>query len=415
MKQNELFPKIRFKEFTNAWEQEKLGDLIDKGGSGGTPNTSNKGYYNGEIPFLSISDLTKTDGYIYSTEKSITKKGLNSSSAWIVPKGSITLSMYATIGKVGILGNDLATSQAFYNMVINDKTTKNYVFHFLRKCDFTNKWFKLISIGTQANLNSEKIKNFIIDLPIDQKEQSKISSLFSNLDSLITLHQRKYLALKNLKNTLLEKMFCDEKSKFPHIRFKEFTNAWEQEKLGDLIDKGGSGGTPNTSNKGYYNGEIPFLSISDLTKTDGYIYSTEKSITKKGLNSSSAWIVPKGSITLSMYATIGKVGILGNDLATSQAFYNMVINDKTTKNYVFHFLRKCDFTNKWFKLISIGTQANLNSEKIKNFIIDLPIDQKEQSKISSLFSNLDSLITLHQRKLELLKNTKNTLLDKMFV
>uniref|UniRef100_UPI001E352B46 restriction endonuclease subunit S n=1 Tax=Mycoplasma feriruminatoris TaxID=1179777 RepID=UPI001E352B46 len=167
-----------------------MGDLIDKGGSGGTPNTSNKGYYNGEIPFLSISDLTKTDGYIYSTEKSITKKGLNSSSAWIVPKGSITLSMYATIGKVGILGNDLATSQAFYNMVINDKTTKNYVFHFLRKCDFTNKWFKLISIGTQANLNSEKIKNFIIDLPIDQKEQSKISSLFFNLDSLITLHQR---------------------------------------------------------------------------------------------------------------------------------------------------------------------------------------------------------------------------------
>ncbi|UUM25355.1 restriction endonuclease subunit S [Mycoplasmopsis agalactiae] len=207
MSEKLLIPKIRFKEFTNAWEQEKLGNLINKGGAGGTPNTSNRDYYNGDIPFLSISDLTKTDGYIFSTEKTISEQGLYSSSAWIVPKGAITLSIYATIGKVGILCRDSATSQAFYSMIINDDSTKNYIFHFLRKCDFKNEWLKFVSAGTQANLNSTKVKNFVIDLPTDKSEQIKISSLFTLLDSLITLHQRKLNSLKNIKNTLLEKMF----------------------------------------------------------------------------------------------------------------------------------------------------------------------------------------------------------------
>ncbi|MBT1343588.1 restriction endonuclease subunit S [Mycoplasma bovis] len=228
-------------------------------------------------------------------------------------------------------------------------------------------------------------------------EQSKISSLFTYLDSLITLHQRKLLSLKNLKSRLLDRMFCDEKSQFPSIRFTEFTNAWEQGKLGNLIDKGGSGGTPNTSNAKFYNGSIPFLTIADLTKADGHIYSTEKHITNEGLNSSSAWIVPKGSLTLSIYATIGKIGIMHQNMATSQAFYSMVINDDITKKYLYYHLKKSDVFGEWTKLISTGTQANLNSEKVKSFGIFIPKNKSEQSKISSLFTHLDSLITLHQR------------------
>nr|WP_226061533.1 restriction endonuclease subunit S [Mycoplasmopsis bovis] len=245
-------------------------------------------------------------------------------------------------------------------------------------------------------------------------EQSKISSLFTYLDSLITLHQRKLSSLKNLKNRLLDRMFCDEKSQFPSIRFTEFTNAWEQGKLGNLIDKGGSGGTPNTSNAKFYNGSIPFLTIADLTKADGHIYSTEKHITNEGLNSSSAWIVPKGSLTLSIYATIGKIGIMHQNMATSQAFYSMVINDDITKKYLYYHLKKSDVFGEWTKLISTGTQANLNSEKVKSFGIFIPKNKSEQSKISSLFTHLDSLITLHQRKLLSLKNLKSRLLDRMF-
>ncbi|UKS54465.1 restriction endonuclease subunit S [Mycoplasma feriruminatoris] len=392
------FPRIRFKGFTNAWEQEKLGDLIDKGGSGGTPNTSNKGYYNGEIPFLSISDLTKTDGYIYSTEKSITKKGLNSSSAWIVPKGSITLSMYATIGKVGILGNDLATSQAFYNMVINDKTTKNYVFHFLRKCDFTNKWFKLISIGTQANLNSEKIKNFIIDLPIDQKEQSKISSLFFNLDSLITLHQRKYLALKNFKNTLLEKMFCDEKSKFPRIRFKGFTNTWEQCKVGEIFNIDRGSGITRKDMREIKFGNFKYPVYSSQTSDEGLIGYYTKYMTDNAIT----WTtdgVKAGTVFYRnhrFFAT-SHCGLLTKKQFEASQYFSIIISRNTSK-YV-----------TWVAM------PMLTTSQMEKITIICSFDQKEQYKISSLFSNLDSLITLHQRKLELLKNIKNTLLKKMFI
>ncbi|MCA8851358.1 restriction endonuclease subunit S [Mycoplasmopsis bovis] len=296
-----------------------------------------------------------------------------------------------------------------------EKYDVNYIGYFFRSNSFRTQAMLMAQGISRFNINQTALKKTLFLFPPNIYEQQKIGNVLYYLDSLITLHQRKLLSLKNLKSRLLDRMFCDEKSQFPSIRFKEFTNAWEQGKLGNLIDKGGSGGTPNTSNAKFYNGSIPFLTIADLTKADGHIYSTEKHITNEGLNSSSAWIVPKGSLTLSIYATIGKIGIMHQNMATSQAFYSMVINDDITKKYLYYHLKKSDVFGEWTKLISTGTQANLNSEKVKSFGIFIPKNKSEQSKISSLFTHLDSLITLHQRKLNSLKNIKNTLLDKMFV
>ncbi|WP_434325197.1 restriction endonuclease subunit S [Mycoplasma capricolum] len=409
MKQNELFPKIRFKEFTNAWEQEKLGDLIDEGRAGGTPSTSNKDYYNGTIPFLSISDLTKSDGYIFSTEKTITKKGLNSSSTWIVPYGSLTLSIYATIGKVGILCKELATSQAFYSMVINDNITKNFIFHFLRKCDFKNEWFKLISTGTQANLNSEKVKNFVITLPINKKEQAKISSLFSNLDSLITLHQRKLILLKNTKNRLLEKMFCDEKSEFPSTRFKEFTNAWEQWKAKNLFIP--------FREKNILNNNLISYSVSNR---DGFINQREyfddggKAVYASKKNS---LIIDFNTFAYNpSRINVGSLCLYKNKEKGLVSPIYEVFKLRNDQNPDFFYLW---FKTGIFKKI-IANNSNksvrdtLNLKQFEDQLIITPI-LSEQNTISSLFSVLDSLITLHQRKLELLKSIKNTLLEKMFV
>jgi type I restriction enzyme S subunit len=202
-----VVPKLRFKGFTDTWEQCKLGQIISKGGSGGTPLSTNPEYYNGDIPFLSISDITNSDGYIYVTEKNITDLGLNNSAAWIVPKESVSLAMYASVGKVAILKENVATSQAFYNLVFDDLRTRDFVFQFLKKMDINKEWNSLISTGTQANLNAEKVKQLLIKFPKDIEEQSKIGSMFSSIDSLITLHQRKYEKLQNIKKALLQKMF----------------------------------------------------------------------------------------------------------------------------------------------------------------------------------------------------------------
>ena len=203
-----------------------------------------------------------------------------------------------------------------------------------------------------------------------------------------------------------------EKSLTPQIRFKGFTEAWEQRKLKDLFAYGGSGGTPSSNNRDYYNGNIPFLNISDLKERN--IRFTEKQITTLGLHNSAAWIVPAGSISLAMYASVGKVGIICNDTATSQAFYNMVFQDILVRNFLYTRLEKADFCNEWEPYISTGTQRNLNAEKVRNFKINIP-SKHEMNQIGSIFEVLDSLITLHQRKLDALKKIKSALLEKMFV
>lgn len=243
-------------------------------------------------------------------------------------------------------------------------------------------------------------------------EQAEIGALFAKIDSLIALHQRKYEKLKTVKQSLLEKMFPKEGEDVPELRFEGFTDPWEQRKLGELFAKGGSGGTPTATEPSYYNGEIPFLGIADIE--DRYIDSTAKSLTEDGLNNSAAWVVPSGAICLAMYASVGKVGICELDLATSQAFYNMVFDSQALRDYVYARLDKADANAEWEPLISTGTQANLNAEKVKGFQMAVPCCE-EADLVGSFFRGLDSLIALHQRELEILKNLKKALLEKMFV
>ena len=202
--ESELVPALRFEGFTDPWEQRKLGELFAKGGSGGTPTATEPSYYNGEIPFLGIADIE--DRYIDSTAKSLTEDGLNNSAAWVVPSGAICLAMYASVGKVGICELDLATSQAFYNMVFDSQALRDYVYARLDKADANAEWEPLISTGTQANLNAEKVKGFQMAVPCCE-EADLVGSFFRGLDSLIALHQRELEILKTLNKALLEQMF----------------------------------------------------------------------------------------------------------------------------------------------------------------------------------------------------------------
>ena len=165
-----------------------------------------------------------------------------------------------------------------------------------------------------------------------------------------------------------------------------------------MIIKGGSGGTPSTSVSEYYLGNIPFLGITDITNSDGYIYDTEKHITDDALNNSSAWIVPAESISLAMYASVGKVAILKQNTATSQAFYNLVFDNNILRDYIFQYLKKMETLNQWTALISTGTQANLNADKVKKLIISIPKNIDEQCHIGKILIYIDNLITLHQRE-----------------
>lgn len=223
---------------------------------------------------------------------------------------------------------------------------------------------------TVESVDFGKIKDMLLRMP-SSVEQQQIGRYFAQLDSLITLHQR-------------------ECGKPPFNQ----SPAWEQRKLGELIQLGGSGGTPSANNPDYYGGDIPFLSIADINGRD--ITNTAKTLTDEGLQNSAAWIVPSGAVSLAMYASVGKVGIIRQDTATSQAFYNMVFDNEALRDFVFTRLEKAETDSEWEPYISTGTQRNLNADKVKSFSLDVPSNE-EASEISAYFANLDTLITLHQR------------------
>lgn len=243
-------------------------------------------------------------------------------------------------------------------------------------------------------------------------EQTQISNLFKTLDSMIAAAQRQKDLLERKKQAYLQQMFPNGDENVPALRFRGFSNIWEQQRLQNLTTRTGSGGTPSSSNPDYYGGNIPFLGISDMSER--YVDTTEKSLTRLGLNNSSAWIVPSGSIVLSMYASCGKVAITRIPLATSQAFFILVVNDPILRDFIFERLEAASSLHEWNKLVSTGTQPNLNAKKLNNWQLKMP-HNKEQNKIAVFFQTLDSLIITAQRKIDLLKKLKKAYLQKMFI
>ncbi|MEQ2561279.1 restriction endonuclease subunit S, partial [Sutterella wadsworthensis] len=161
----------------------------------------------GDINFLNISDLSDSKGLILKTEKTITNEGLTNSSAWIVSKGAISLAMYASVGKVAILGGESSTSQAFFNMIFDDDILRDLIYQILIKAYTFNEWDDLISYGTQPNLNSKKIKNFKTKIPKNKQEQLLIGDFLNNLDLNISGLENKINEYQKIKKAMLQKMF----------------------------------------------------------------------------------------------------------------------------------------------------------------------------------------------------------------
>ena len=398
-------PELRFARFADDWEERKLSDLIQKGGSGGTPKSTNKTYYDGDIPFLGISDISKSNGYIDDTEKHISEKGLNNSSAWIVPKGAISLAMYASVGKLAILNTDAATSQAFYNMVFEYESIRDYVYHRLGRANDLGEWTKLISTGTQANLNADKVKNFEIQVPQSIDEMKDISTFFNQLDIFITLQQRKLDLLKEQKKGFLQKMFPKNGAKVPELRFEGFTDAWEERKLIEVAD--------------YRNGKAH---EKDISEAGDYIVVNSKFVSTNGLvkKYSDEMIAPlsKNEIAFVLSDVPNGRAIARTFLISEENKYSLnqriagITPHADTNSYFLHSLMN---RNHYFLRFDDGvSQTNLSKKEVEKWV-ELYPSYGEQQKIGSFFQQLDETIALHQRKLDLLKEQKKGFLQKMFV
>ena len=297
-------PQLRFEGFTDDWEERKLSDLFIKGGSGGTPKSTNKAFYDGDIPFLGISDITKSNGFINNTEKHISSDGLNSSAAWIVSKGAISLAMYASVGKLAILNIDAATSQAFYNMIFDDYDLRDLVYQRLNKANELSEWNKLISTGTQSNLNADKVKNFQMYLPKNHDEIKLISTFFKQIDNTIALHQRKLDLLKEQKKGYLQKMFPKNGAKVPELRFAGFADDWEVRKLNEVSDiYDGTHQTPKYQDNG-----VMFLSVENI-KT----LTSNKFISREAFEDEFKIRPQRGDVLMTRIGDIGTANVVETD------------------------------------------------------------------------------------------------------
>ena len=193
-------PSIRFKGFTDAWEQRKLGE-ISESYSGGTPSVAIQSYYGGIIPFIRSAEINSKNTELYLTEE-----GLNNSSAKLVEEGDILYALYgATSGEVGISQINGAINQAILAIKPKIEYDSNFIMQWLRR-----QKMSIISTylqGGQGNLSGSIVKDLALYAPTKQEEQTKIGSFFKQLDDTIALHQEKIAHLKVLKSTLLNKMF----------------------------------------------------------------------------------------------------------------------------------------------------------------------------------------------------------------
>nr|WP_318032673.1 restriction endonuclease subunit S [Mycoplasmopsis bovis] len=250
-------------------------------------------------------------------------------------------------------------------------------------------------------------------------EQSKISSLFTYLDSLITLHQRKLSSLKNLKNRLLDRMFCDEKSQFPSIRFTEFTNAWEQEKLGECSKF--YNGLTSVSKSDFGVGKdlyIDYLNVFNNT-------FSQFSELKKFKNSSRQNYVQFKDVILTISSETPDEVAMSSVINWKNDYKNVAFNsfcilvrfnqlEKYDVNYIGYFFRSNSFRTQAMLMAQGISRFNINQTALKKTLFLFPPNIYEQQKIGNVLYYLDSLITLHQRKLLSLKNLKSRLLDRMF-
>lgn len=397
-------PRIRFKGFTEAWEQRKLGEVVEIKDSARIPNTE---WTESGVPYIRASDITNEDmnGVLFiSRERYEFYKNRTGSPA----QGDVLFNGGGEIGKtmlntdnepIYVQGGAVLYARTSVSKVLNGQYLKVYF-----ETPSAKNYIGAASAGgTMKHFTLKPSQEMPIKISTMQ-EQQKIGDYFSNLDNLITLHQRKYDKLLNIKKSMLEKMFPKNGNDVPEIRFKGFTDAWEQRKLGEIFEE--------YSEKNHE--ELPALTI---LQGGGTIRRDESEralqYDKKSLSNYKK--VNVGDFIVHLRSFEGGLEMATNTGIVSPA-YHIFHGEKVDSRFYYSYFRSRKFIDTDLKphVYGIRDGRSIDIEGMKT--IEIPwTDPNEQKVIGDCIDAIDNLITLHQRKLEKLKNIKKSMLEKMFV
>ena len=403
-------PALRFKGFTYTWEQRKLSEFADKVTEKNVGLQYIETFTNSaEFGIISqrdffdhdIAKMSSLGGYYIVRSEDFVYNPRISTSA---PVGPINRNK---LGRIGVMS-------PLYTVFRPHDIGTTYLEHFFK----SKYWHSFMNFNGDSGARSDRfsIKDsvfFEMPIPIPHiEEQRKIGEYLTHLDRLITLHQRKYDKLTNMKKSMLEKMFPKNGANVPEIRFKGFTDAWEQRKLGEAVQEV----TRNDATS-----DAPIMMI---TANNGFIEQSERyAFNNAGESLNKYILLEKGELAYNHGAS--KLRPYGScfTLTTSENaripfVYHCFSADEQNSEFLSIELNGADVENQLRRIVSSGARMdgllNISFQEYVSVSVLLPTIE-EQNKIADFFKNLDNLITLHQRELEKLKNLKKACLEKMFV
>ena len=403
-------PTIRFKGYTEDWEQRKLGDIYGSIGNAfvgtATPYYAEQGHF-----YLESNNVK--DGQInHNSEIFINDEFYEKQKDKWLHTGDMVMVQSGHVGHAAVIPEELDNTAAHALIMFRNPKEKieHYFLNYEYQTDKAKKKIENITTGnTIKHILASDMQEFVVDVP-KYEEQKVIAGYFCNIDHLITLHQRKCEETKILKKYMLQKMFPQNGQKVPEIRFKGFTEDWEQRKLGDNIVE--------YTEKTTENNQYPVLTSSRkgiFFQTDYYDGNQIASADNTGYN-----IVPYGYFTYRHMSDDEIFHFNINDIAENGIVSTLYPVFTTDENLDSRYLQYQLNYGREFSRYAIlqkqgGSRTYMYLNKLRNLYLTVPTAIEEQKKISEYFTNLDHLITLHQRKYEELKNIKKFMLQNMFV
>ena len=403
MSEKKNVPKLRFPEFTEPWEQRKLGEIATfiNGRAYSQPELLSSGKYK----VLRVGNFYTNDSWYYSD--------LELGDKYYADYGDLLYTWSATFGPHIWLGDKVIYHYHIWKIDLSNQLEKQFAVQLLEQ-DKAN----ILSSkngSTMVHVTKERMEQKDVIIPPSIKEQQKIGAFFIRLDHLITLHQRKLDHVKDLKKSMLQKMFPKNGQLYPEVRFPEFTDAWEQRKLGDVLVllKDGTHGTHKDAESG------PLL-LSAKNIKNGTIQwdESDRRISEDEYNNiHSNFKLQKGDVLLTIVGSIGETAILsqskGVTFQRSVAFLRP--SDKISSEFLYSEIQGQKFQKALNVRKSTSAQPGIYLGDLGTIPIEFPTSDEEQMQIGSYFKNLDNLITLHQRELDHLKLLKKGMLQQMFV
>jgi len=400
-------PTLRFSKLAGQWEQKTFDEMFLIL-SNNTLSRAELNYENGKYKNIHYGDvLIKFSAFIDVSSPDVPYINDENSSSKLdnilLQDGDIIIADTAedfTVGKATEVENidKIKVVSGLHTIPCRPKIkfSPRYLGYYVNSPAYHNQLIPFIQGVKVSSISKTLIKKTFVSFP-SLSEQTKIADFLSCLDKKIETQNK----IISKYETLIKGISCDYFSKQPnHIA-----------KLKDLIIKGKAGGTPSSTVAEYYNGDIPFLSISDMTKQGKYVEFTEKHISENGLANSSAWIVPSNSLILSMYASVGLVCINKVPLATSQAMFSMVLKDCNMLDYIYYYLNFFRET-QIHRLLETGTQSNINADTVRD--IEIPFYSNILVFVKTLQA-IENRLNNEKDMLSRLMDLKTYLLSSLFI